>query len=130
MARKASRLKVMRQEAPMPTECPFHVGQEVTVDGFRFHSTPNRIETVVRVSESPQFVELSDGHRWDWSGKYYPGEPRVGGPFIRPTLPGDRDAIEKHVLVERLSRMGEREWAALGVEALRVAVAAAEGRAR
>lgn len=117
----------------MPTECPFHVGQEVTMDGFRVLPTPNRIETVVRVSESPQFVELSGGHRWCWSGKFffYPGEPQnEDGPFIRPTQPGDRDAIEKHALVERLSRMGEAEWAALGVEALRVAVAAVEGRAR
>jgi len=85
----------------------YEVGQSVTIHDHYYG--PTKITVVEKVTHNGKRVVTADGGEWKmpWGDRWGHKQRFYTGPRIRATSPGDRDAIERKILVAKISDFGE-----------------------
>lgn len=111
----------------MTAECPFKVGDKVTVCDCGWDRGPCDTRTVVKIKRRPEVVELDDKSEWRWTG--YQRGASLSSARIRSPQPEDDAAILRLRVASRAAAMRKEDWLKLSDEDI-AAVDAALRRAK
>lgn len=99
----------------MTTECPFKVGDKVTVHNRGWSDGPCEIRKVVAVKRRPEVVELDDKSLWRWHGHAYDA-----GSFSRSRIDatkfGDAAKVLRDHVASSAAAMRKEDWLKLSDE--------------